>query len=193
MIGFNFRLGEIEAAIGREQLKKGGGLIAQRKENVAYLESRLKGLPGLSMPHIGAAADHVYYVHVLDYDAGVTGVSRERMVQALKAELPVTELREGDGPLMGMGYVKPLYLMPMFQNQIAYGKLGYPFTSSLYQGKVDYRKGLCPNVERAHFERVITHEMMRPGMSKSDLDDVAAAFHKVWGALPALREMDNAA
>lgn len=193
MIGFNFRLGEIEAAIGREQLKKGGGLIAQRKENVAYLESQLKDLPGLKMPHIGAAGDHVYYVHVLDYDAGVTGVSRERMVQALKAELPVTELREGDGPLMGVGYVKPLYLMPMFQNQIAYGKSGYPFTSPLYEGKVDYCKGLCPNVERAHFERVITHEMMRPGMSKADLDDVAAAFHKVWRALPALREMDNAA
>jgi hypothetical protein len=30
--------------------------------------------------------------------------------------------------------------------------------------------------------------MMRPGMSEADLDDVAAAFHKVWRCLPALRE-----
>jgi dTDP-4-amino-4,6-dideoxygalactose transaminase len=187
MIGFNFRLGEIEAAIGREQLKKGVGLIAQRKANIAYLESRLKNLPGLSMPHIGAAEDHVYYVHTLDYDAGVTGVSRERLVQALKAELPATQLREGEGPLMGIGYVKPLYLMPMFQNQIAYGKSGYPFTSPLYKGCVDYRKGLCPNVERAHFERVITHEMIRPGMTETDLDDVAAAFRKVWQNMESLR------
>lgn len=187
MIGFNFRMGEIEAAIGREQLKKGAGLIAQRKANVAYLESRLKDLPGLTMPHIGAAGDHVYYVHTLDYDVGVTGVSRERIVQALKAELPATELREGEGPLMGIGYVKPLYLMPMFQSQIAYGNSGYPFTSPLYKGRVDYRKGLCPNVERAHFERVITHEMMRPGMNNTDLDDVAAAFRKVWQNLESLR------
>lgn len=187
MIGFNFRLGEIEAAIGREQLKKGMGLITQRKANVAYLESMLKSLPGLSMPHIGAAEDHVYYVHTLDYDAGVTGVSRDRIVQALRAELPVTGLREGEGPLMGIGYVKPLYLMPIFQSQIAYGKSGYPFTSPLYGGKVDYRKGLCPNVERAHFERVITHEMMRPGMTKTDLDDVAGAFCKVWQNMESLR------
>lgn len=193
MIGFNFRLGEIEAAIGREQLKKGADLIAKRKKNVAYLESLISDLPGLKMPHVGAAGDHVYYVHTLDYDAEVTGVSRETMVQALKAELPVTELREGDGPLMGMGYAKPLYLIPMFQNQIAYGKLGYPFTSPLYEGTVDYRKGLCPNVERAHFERVITHEMMRPGMTEADLNDVASAFHKVWRALPELRMMDNGA
>lgn len=188
MVGFNFRLGEIEAAIGREQLKKGRALIQRRQHNVRYLEQRLQGLTGLEMPHVGAAGDHVYYQHALDYDAEVVGVSRELIVQALKAELPVTRLREGEGPLMGIGYVKPLYLAPMFQRQIAYGKSGYPFTSPLYKGKVDYRKGLCPNVERAHFERVITHEMMRPGMSTADLDDVAKAFHKVWGNLDVLRE-----
>lgn len=188
MIGFNFRLGEIEAALGREQLKKGAALIAQRKHNIAYLERKLQGLTGLRTPIVGAGGDHVYYVHVLDYDAAVTGVSRERIVQALKAELPVTELREGEGPLMGMGYVKPLYLLPMFQQKIAYGPSGYPFKSPFYKGEANYDKGICPNVEAAHFERVITHEMMRPGMSEADLDDVAGAFHKVWRNLPALRE-----
>jgi len=188
MIGFNFRLGEIEAAIGREQLKKGCGLVHQRQYNVRYLEEKLQGLKGLEMPHVGPAGDHVYYKHVLDYDAAATGVSRELIVRALKAELPVTRLREGEGPLMGVGYVKPIYLAPMFQQQVAYGKSGYPFVSPLYKGEVDYKKGLCPNVERAHFERVITHEMMRPGMSTADLDDVAEAFHKVWSNLEALQK-----
>lgn len=187
MVGFNFRLGEIEAAIGREQLKKGAALIAERKRNIQYLESKLQGLPGLRTPKVGAGGDHVYYVHVLDYDAAFTGVPRERLVQALKAELPVTELREGEGPLMGMGYVRPLYLLPMFQQKIAYGPSGYPFNSPFYKGEVKYDKGMCPNVEAAHFERVITHEMMRPGMSEGDLDDVAAAFHKVWRNLETLR------
>ena len=193
MVGFNFRLGEIEAAIGREQLKKGRALVTRRKHNVTYLERRLQGLPGLAMPRVGAAGDHVYYAHVLDYDAAVTGVPRERLVRALKSELPVTELREGEGPLMGTGYVKPLYLLPMFQQRVAFGASGYPFNSPLYKGEVDYRRGLCPNAEAAHFERVITHEMMRPGMTEADLDDVAAAFHKVWQALPALRGIGHAA
>lgn len=188
MVGFNFRLGEIEAAIGREQLKKAAILVDQRKRNVAYLESKLEGLQGLSMPKVGVAGDHVYYVHVLDYDQGATGVSRDRLVAALKAELPATELRENEGPLMGLGYVKPLYLLPLFQARIAFGKYGYPFNSPLYHGKPDYSLGSCPNVETAHFERVITHEMIRPGMSETDLDDVAAAFHKVWGRLDLLRE-----
>jgi dTDP-4-amino-4,6-dideoxygalactose transaminase len=188
MIGFNFRLGEIEAAIGREQLRKGPRLIAERKSNVAYLEGALEGLPGLGMPKIGAAGDHVYYVHVLDYDSKVTGVPRELMVQALKAELPVTELREGEGPLVGMGYVRPLYLLPMFRQAIGYGKTGCPFTCPHYEGEVRYEEGMCPTTEAAHFHRVVTHELMRPGMARSDLDDVAAAFRKVWDNLPELAE-----
>ena len=186
MIGFNFRLGEIEAAIGRQQLLKGPRLIAERRANVAYLEGRLTGLSGLSMPKVGPAGNHVYYIHVLDYDAAVTGVPRELMVRALKAELPVTELREGEGPLVGMGYVRPLYQLPIFKNMAGYGKTGCPFTCPHYEGKVRYDEGMCPNTEKAHFHRVITHELMRPGMTRSDLDDVAAAFHKVWDNLPLL-------
>jgi len=191
MIGFNFRLGEIEAAIGREQLKKGQGLIRQRQDNVHYLEEKLDGLDGLTMPFVNSGSDHVYYKHTMDYDTSVTGISRDLILRALRAELPVTRKRESEGSLITAGYVKPIYLEPMYQSKIAFGPNGYPFTSPLYKGKVNYSLGVCPNVERAHFERVILHELMRPGMSKSDLDDVAMAFHKVWGALPELKANAN--
>jgi perosamine synthetase len=193
MIGFNFRLGEIEAAIGREQLKKGLALIRQRQGNIRYLECQLDGLAGLRMPVVGEGSEHVYYKHTLDYDAALTGVPRDKVVEALRAELPVTKRREREGPLIGVGYVKPIYLEPMYQARTAYGPHGYPFASPLYKGTVDYSRGICPNVERAHFERVIIHEMMRPGMSERDLDDVAAAFKKVWSALPQLRESEHGA
>ena len=191
MIGFNFRLGEIEAAIGRQQLKKGQALIRQRQGNVHYLEQQLDGLEGLRMPFVNSGSEHVYYKHTMDYDATVTGISRDVVLKALRAELPVTRKREGEGPLIGAGYVKPIYLEPMYQSKIAYGPNGYPFISPLYKADVDYSPGSCPNAERAHFERVILHELMRPGMSKSDLDDVAMAFHKVWGALPELKAQAN--
>ena len=138
------------------------------------------------MPKVGAAGHHVYYVHVLDYDASATGVPRDMVVQALRAELPVTELREGEGPLVGTGYVRPLYLLPLFRRQMAFGRNGFPFTNPDYDGKLRYEEGLCPNAEDAHFHRVVTHELMRPGMMRSDLDDVAAAFHKVWANMSAL-------
>ncbi len=187
MIGFNFRLGEIEAAIGRQQLRKGPALIEQRKRNVKYLERQLSGLRAVRAPRIGAAGDHVYYGHALCYDKDQAGVPRELFVEALKAELPVTTLREGEGPLVGAGYVKPLYLMPIYQQMTGYGAVQCPFRCPHYDGNPDYAKGSCPHAEEAHFERVITHELMRPPMTDADLDDVAAAFQKVEENLDALR------
>ncbi len=192
MIGFNFRLGEIEAAIARCQLKRAWDLITERQRNVRYLEDKLSGLPGLHMPAVRHDCVHVYYVHALSSAESETGVHRDKIVQALCAELPVTEMREREGPLVSAGYAKPLYLQPMYQNLVGYGSVSCPFKCPHYEGTLDYDEGLCPAAENAYSRTLISSELMRPPMSKSDLDDVADAFHKVFGNLDQLRD-DRAA
>ena len=59
MIGFNFRLGEMEAAIGLQQLSKGPQLVEQRRHNVAYLEKKIGHLPSLKMPYVPDYTKHV--------------------------------------------------------------------------------------------------------------------------------------
>ncbi len=193
MIGFNMRLGEIEAAIGRRQLLKGTDLIEARRANVSYLESKLAGVPGISMPQVAQHVKHVYYVHALSYDAQATGVSRATWVAALKAELPPTQLREGEGVLIGQGYVRPLYRQPMYQNRTAYGDggTGCPFACPHYKGTLDYDSSSFPNVEQAHYSRVVTHELMRPPMTTDDLDAVVAALHKVSENLAPLQDWER--
>jgi len=176
MVGFNYRMTEIEAAIAGCQLDKLETLIAERQKNCAYLEAGLKDIPALKMPAVRENCTHSYYVHALQYDETAAGVGRDRFIEAIQAELPVTELREAEGPLISYGYGQPLYLLPMYQKRIAFGKEGYPFT--LTERK--YEKGLCPVTERMFEKAFIGHELMRPGMRKSDLDDVITAFHKVW-------------
>ena len=46
MIGYNFRLGEIECAIGIEQLNKLKGFVAGRQHAAERLTQNLQGLPG---------------------------------------------------------------------------------------------------------------------------------------------------
>lgn len=191
MIGFNFRLGEIEAAIGRIQLAKSAELVRVRRDNVGYLEKALADLAGLGMPKVAPGATHAYYVHALRFDRRETGVSRDLVVRALKAELPHTRLRETEGTLIGQGYIKPLYLQPLYQKMIGYGNLQCPFKCPHYTGSPDYSRGSCPDAEQAHFETLISHELMRPGMTRADLDDVAAAFTKIWNALPELRSYER--
>jgi perosamine synthetase len=181
MIGFNFRMNEIEAAISREQLKKLPNLIEDRIRNVEYLNTKLTGIPCLSPAPVRKNTTHVYYVHPLLFDENKSeGISRNRFIDAVKAELMPTAGREAEGVMIGCGYVKPLYLQPIYQKRIAYGKDGCPWSCDKYSGTVNYEKGLCPVTENLNENSFIAHEIMRPPMTNSDLNDVADAFHKVW-------------
>lgn len=186
MIGFNYRMTEIEAAIVREQLKKLPQLIKERQENVAYLEQELSKIPCLKMPKVRENVTHVYYMHSILFEEKIAGVHRNKFVDAVRAELMPITLRETEGVKVGSGYVKPLYLQPMFQEKIAYGSKGFPWSAT--DRNYDYSKGICPVVEDLHYNKLITHEYMRPGMTKDDMDDVIAAFNKVWGNIDELRD-----
>jgi dTDP-4-amino-4,6-dideoxygalactose transaminase len=178
MLGFNYRMTEIEAAITREQLKKLPKLVEDRQENIRYLEEHLKNIPCLKMPKVRKNCTHAYYVHAILFDEKTAGISRNQFVEALKAELMPIARRETEGINVGCGYTRPLYLQPMYQNKIAFGSKGYPWSMSGI--KYDYTKVICPVTEDLHYRTLITHEYMRPGMTKKDLDDVITAFSKVW-------------
>lgn len=172
--GFNFRMTEIEAAIGIEQLKKLPSLVDERIKNVKYLTQRFEELPFIQTPLVEKDNKHVYYVHALKFKKDRIGIDRNLFVDAVKAEIPSAVLRV-DTPLIGAGYVKPLYLQPLYQKRAT----ACSFNCSKYKGNVSYDKGICPTAELLHFEELITHEYMRPGMSNSDMDDVMEAFAKV--------------
>lgn len=180
MLGFNYRMTEIEAAIAREQLKKLDSILSKRQENVAYLNEKLSSISCLDMSPVREGCEHSYYVHPLKFKKDIAGVDRKTFVDAVRAELMPIENREGEGVNLGCGYVKPLYLEPLYQQRVVYGELGCPFTCPHYKGAVSYKLGICPVCERMHYEELITHEMIRPPMSKGDLDDVVQAFQKVW-------------
>ncbi len=172
--GFNFRMTEIEAAIGIEQLKKLQPLIKERIKNANYFAGALAKIKYIIAPSIEPGNKHVYYVQAFKFKKDIAGIDRNTFVNAIKAEIPSAILRE-DTPLIGAGYVKPIYLQPLYQQRATYCS----FNCERYKGQVDYSKGICPNAEKLHFEELFTHEYMRPGMSKADMDDVIAAFFKV--------------
>jgi perosamine synthetase len=188
MIGFNFRLPEMEAAVARCQLRKLPALLQKRQEKSGYLSARLAQIPAIIPPRVRHNCTHAYYVHACRFQEDIAGVCRNAFVDAVKAELPPFALREAEGVKLSYGYVKPLYLQPLFQQRIAYGSKGFPFCSSEFTGTVDYRKGSCPTTERMHEQELFIHEFMVPSMTEKDLEDVVAAFEKVWENRAQLQE-----
>jgi perosamine synthetase len=175
LIGFNYRLTELQAAIAAEQLKKLPGLVEERIRNVTYLVDGLARIPGLRAVPTTGPDRHVFYVHPVHFDTDAWGVPRSVVVDALRKEVPTAHLR-GTVPLVSGGYVAPLYRQPFYQER----RHPCAFNCPRYTGQADYRDGRCPVVERMHERELLTHEFMRPGMARGDLDQVLAAFEKVW-------------
>lgn len=179
MLGFNFRMTEIEAAIAKEQLKKLKGLLEPRIDNCLYISDGISKLPMIKDPGVRKGCTHVYYQQPFLFDENAAGVPRNKFIDAVAAELPPTKLRETEGVQLSSGYVKPLYLQPLYQKRQVYGDSHFPFEPPYYKGNVSYQKGICPVTESLHYEKLFTNELMHPPFTRQDLDDVVNAFYKV--------------
>lgn len=176
LVGFNYRMTEIEAAIGIEQLKKLASLHSPRVHCADFLTARLKDFPGLTTPVVREGVVHGYYRYALRFDESIAGVSRDRFVDALNAE----------GIPMVKGYTEPLYLEPMYQRRIAFGGDGFPWTWPSWKGSVNYEPGSCPVVERLYYSELMCTDVCHANTAESDLLDVVAAFEKVYSHLAEL-------
>lgn len=179
LVGYNFRMGEVEAAIGIEQLKKLDSLVAGRQNAAQQLTDFLSSLEGIKTPFISESSSHVYYVYPMLLDTEALGVSRSVIVKALEAE-------GLDG--LSAGYAN-IHLLPMYQQKIAYGANGFPWSSDFCKRDVSYEKGICPVAESFHDEFFLGFEMCLYELNESDLSQIINVFDKVWSNLHLLRGM----
>jgi perosamine synthetase len=177
MVGYNYRMTEIEAAIGSEQLRKLEELVVPRIEAADYLSEHVSKIPGIQTPVVRPGIRHDYYLYAIRYDESKVGLPRRRFVEALVAEgIPMVE-----------GYTAPLYYAPLYQQRIAFGRHGFPFTYEGYKGSVSYERGICPVAERMWEKELMVTNVCRAGVTQQDLMDVVLAFEKVAGNLSELR------
>lgn len=171
MAGFNYRMTELQAAVAREQLKKLPRLNQERLELVERLSQGLAGFGFLSVPQGREGCHSTYYVYPLRFDPEAAGVAREDFIKAVNAE----------GTLFYQGYVKPLYLQPLYQKKTLF-RHDYPFAAPPNQGcRMDYAPGTSPVAERLHYKQMIINEHIRPPHTAGDIDQIVTAVAKVAG------------
>jgi len=166
MIGFNFRMTELSAAVGLAQLKHADKHINHRIKIAERLTSGTEGMEGIIPPIARENCKHVYYCWAMKFDQNVVGVSRELFIKALVAE----------GFTLSNGYVKPLYMLPVFQSRKAIGRDGFPFNMTDRK----YKAGICEIAERMHTTEMCLYETCAHYLSDTDLDAMVDAFNKVY-------------
>jgi perosamine synthetase len=178
LIGFNFRMTEIQAAIGIAQLKSIDEHVGKREKIAQGLTRGVERLAGLTPPSAREGCRHVYYVWAMRYHEEELGLKRSTYCKALAAEgFPVFE-----------GYVRPLYLLPAFQNKIAIGNRGFPFHLCPQRG---YPKGLCPVCERMHEREFVGFEPCAYDLDGETTELLVEAVKKVHGSLEELRDLER--
>jgi perosamine synthetase len=181
-LGFNFRLGEIEAAIGRVQLGKLPTVVERRFHAGKNLSTMLENLPGIRLPIVDEEISHAFYVFAIGLDLEVMGVSRNTVVAALQAE---------GVPWVYGGY-QNIHLQPMYQKKIAYGRNGFPWSIHPKESQPDYGKGICPIAEKLHDHEVICLQICQHDYDARQTELVGEAFLKVWKNLDELRAWESA-
>lgn len=168
-IGYNYRMTEFQAAIGREQLKKLDRMVETRRRNAHYLTRLLHKIEGVSSPSEAEWAKHAFYYYALRIDTEALGVSREQFAKALAAE----------GIPISAGKSTPLLTKTeLFVKRIGYGKTSCPFDCCRRTEPIDYGSMRLPVAEAVDKEVFwLTDDL--PILARSDLDDIATAVEKV--------------
>jgi hypothetical protein len=68
----------------------------------------------------------------------------------------------------------------MYQNKIAYGKKGYPWSASESSKNVNYSEGICPIAENLHAETFLELEICRFELNEVEIQLIISVFKKVF-------------
>ncbi|MEI6268138.1 MAG: DegT/DnrJ/EryC1/StrS family aminotransferase [Methylococcaceae bacterium] len=105
MIGFKYKMSNIQAAIGCGQMDRIDELVRRKREIFTYYQNQLVDITGISMNPEKSGTVNGYWMPTAVF-APKTGITQERLLGILKIE-----------NIDGRVFFSPLSLLPMFQPQ----------------------------------------------------------------------------
>ncbi|TET58646.1 MAG: DegT/DnrJ/EryC1/StrS family aminotransferase [Promethearchaeota archaeon] len=161
-LGYNYRMTEIQGAIGRVQLKKIDSFISMRNKNAKYLSEATSNLNGINPPFIPEYCEPAFNYWIGRLDPDVLGITKTQFLNRF--------------PRSKVLYPKPLYKTKLFQEKIAYSK-GCPWSCPFYNKEINYKEVYLPIVEK------VTQEIfaldIHPKISKESLDENIEIMTKI--------------
>jgi len=85
-IGFNYRMTDVEAAIGLSQLDRIEQVTRRRRANAAALNEAIEQIDGVATPTPSEGCEHAYHLYTVRIEPGAFSVDRDRFAEALRAE-----------------------------------------------------------------------------------------------------------
>jgi len=166
IVGMNYRLTELQAALAIAQLETLPERNHIRRENAAHLHARLASIPELipQQPEIGA--EPVCFIAKWRYQPGPGMPDRDALVNAMAYQ----------GIPLIPGYPRMMHETAMYTRRIAF--VGRPLESTTDCNRPPFGPGACPRSEAIN-RQLIWFGFVHPPQTCEDMDDVAHAFEVV--------------
>lgn len=145
-LGFNYRLTDIQCALGLSQLRRLSEFMSRRREIVAHYNAAFAGLPWLVTPGLRepACADLAsWHLYTVQLDFAKLGRSRTEIMAELRAQGVGTQVL----------YI-PVHLQPWYRRSYGYAPGKCPVAEAYYQRALSLP--LYPLLTASDVERVTT-------------------------------------
>ena len=125
-LGYNYRMSDIQSALGLSQLEKLAGWITRRRAIAERYDLAFARMAGVRPLRVKADVEHAYHLYVIQLDPTVLAADRARVFAALRAENIGVNV-----------HYLPVHLHPYYRETFGTGE------------------GLCP-VAEANYERILS-------------------------------------
>lgn len=157
-LALNYRITELQGAVGLAQLPKLQDCVDNRASLAQALTEQIGDIPGITTPAIAANATHVYWKYIVMVDPAVIPGG---------AVAVGAKLRE-HGIASAPRYIqKPAFQCAVFRDRVTFGKSEWPFTLA-DRSAVDYDPARFPGTFRA-----LEHVLVLPWNERYTDDHVA--------------------
>jgi perosamine synthetase len=124
MIGNNYRLTDLAAAFGIEQVKRADWILGEKRALAAVFDQKLAGHPLIRTPFVPDYVDrHTWYMYCLTLDEGV---DRDAVVRAMRE-------RGVDSRLS----FPPIHLQPVYREKFGYKDGDFPLSERIFRSFID--------------------------------------------------------
>lgn len=141
-LGFNYRLTDIQSALGISQLKKLDGFVSRRREIAARYDEAFSGMEHVRTPVEKKGAHSSYHLYPLRVDFSALGLARADAMRTL------SEL----GILTQVHYI-PVHFQPFYRRSFGYRAGDFPVAEAFYEQTLSIP--MFPAMTDAEVARVI--------------------------------------
>jgi perosamine synthetase len=148
--GYNFRMLEICAAVGLGQIGILDDLNQKRRRNAEVLTDGLEDLECINFQRVDQPENHAWYMFALTLDEKAAGISRDKLVQKLRAE----------GVEADVSWPTPIHLQPYYRERFGFKEGDYPIAEIIC--KTVFQLPIQPFLTQEEIQRTIStlHELL---------------------------------